>query len=436
MNPLTFADLISPDPRTLPFGPFGLGGQLPPDSAVDYQQAVITGFDLADSVPDHTRRAFERLQQMHIYGVLYYELFTVVDSQAMLVLDLALAERFLDFYGGVAPFVVGAGPDKGASRPLPYQTWNDVYDALRSGAHARLLLSPRSGATPFRFTGMFDSLLRWARIEGLLIGQRNRRLDRILHNFRTNAAHPRFTGTVMPVNSARSILDLAEIINQLWGHPTPGGRLYPTPLERPIVIVGWTTERRWTQFELFKLPEEPLTETTFIALRAVPDDDLTIYHSIYETTRYPTELLWGPGNERDLRAWASAAPNDVDTVTYLDRLFLVRTRDDAVDPPMRPNVAAGRTGRDRNGHWHLVRADYPNDAYGHVQQRVSQKPPTGDQQRCTRVGQCANCAVDVLSTGHLDTMIHTLQDNGVAVTRERPGSVAVPSPFSWRIPAR
>jgi hypothetical protein len=345
MDPLTFNDLVAPDRRTLNFGPLGLGGALPPDVAVQHQQAVVTRFALADNVPDHTRLAFERLQRMHIYGVLCYDLFTVADSQAMLVLDLALAERFLDFYNGEAPFVIAKGDDKGAGRPLTYRTWTDVFEALHRGSHAGLLLQPVSGASAFRFTGMFDSLLNWARAERLLVGQHNRQLDPVLNNFRNYAAHPRFTSTVMPVDSARSILDLAEIINQLWDNPTPGGRLYPAPLARPVMVVGWTIDRQWTQFELFKLPYARLTETSFIALRAVPNDELTSYNSVYETTRYPAELLWGPGTEAQLQAWAPTAPTDTDSVTYLDRYFLVREHDGEVDLPMRPSIAAGRMSR-------------------------------------------------------------------------------------------
>ena len=36
----------------------------------------------------------------------------------------------------------------------------------------------------------------------------------------------------MPVDAARMIGDVAEIISQLWGAPTPGGRLYPAPARR------------------------------------------------------------------------------------------------------------------------------------------------------------------------------------------------------------
>jgi hypothetical protein len=34
----------------------------------------------------------------------------------------------------------------------------------------------------------------------------------------------------MPADAARTISDLAEIINQFWGSATPGGRLYPAPI--------------------------------------------------------------------------------------------------------------------------------------------------------------------------------------------------------------
>jgi hypothetical protein len=286
-----------------------------------------------------------------------------------------------------------------------------------------------SGARAFRFTGMFDSLLNWARAERLLVGQHNRQLDRVLNNFRNYAAHPRFTSTVMPVDSARSILDLAEIINQLWDNPTPGGRLYPAPLVRPVMVVGWTINREWTQFELFKLPYARLTETSFIALRAVPNDELTSYNSVFETTRYPAELLWGPGTEAQLQAWATTAPTDTDSVTYLDRYFLVREHNGEVDLPMRPSIAAGRTGTGRDGHWHLVRSDYPLDAFGHVRLRAGLITPPTDQRPCARMGACPNCAVESLGSGRLDTMLRTLEREGVTLTPERPVVIAVPSPF-------
>ena len=55
---------------------------------------------------------------------------------------------------------------------------------------------------------------------------------------RNNVAHPHYH-LAMPPDSARAIRDLAEIINRLWGHPTPGGRLYPAPLTREPMVIAW-----------------------------------------------------------------------------------------------------------------------------------------------------------------------------------------------------
>ena len=46
----------------------------------------------------------------------------------------------------------------------------------------------------------------------------------------------------MPVDSARTISDAAEIINHLWGSSTPGGRLYPAPVRSEIQVVAWRTD--------------------------------------------------------------------------------------------------------------------------------------------------------------------------------------------------
>lgn len=79
---------------------------------------------------------------------------------------------------------------------------------------------------------MLDSLLRWARGEGLLRGQRNRRRESLLKKFRNNVAHGSGDHLVMPTDTARDISEAAEIINQLWGSATPGGHLYPAPMRR------------------------------------------------------------------------------------------------------------------------------------------------------------------------------------------------------------
>ncbi|MBV9025224.1 MAG: hypothetical protein JO362_15855, partial [Streptomycetaceae bacterium] len=89
------------------------------------------------------------------------------------------------------------------------------------------------------FNGMLNGLLAWARREGLLRGQRNRHTERSLKALRDIVAHGEYH-LETPVEAARELLDLAEFINHLWGHPTPGGRPYPAPVRRDIVAIGWS----------------------------------------------------------------------------------------------------------------------------------------------------------------------------------------------------
>ncbi|MEU0156097.1 hypothetical protein [Micromonospora fulviviridis] len=89
---------------------------------------------------------------------------------------------------------------------------------------------------------MLGDLRAWARKVGLLRGQRNRGIEQALSNLRNFVAHPTAYHLTGPVEAARTLRDLAEIINQLWGLPTPGGRRYPAPLRREVVVMAWPTD--------------------------------------------------------------------------------------------------------------------------------------------------------------------------------------------------
>jgi hypothetical protein len=53
---------------------------------------------------------------------------------------------------------------------------------------------------------------------------------------------------------------------------------------------------------------------TFLAVRGVWQDNLADFDARYELTTYPTDLLWGPGNQDDATEWlASAAPQSAAT---------------------------------------------------------------------------------------------------------------------------
>src|SRR6266536_4626657 len=116
----TLAELTTPDGGALHFGPMGLGGGMRPESAAEYQQQTIFPAQLVPEVPDGTRQSFEQLRNVFAYGVLCYDLYTFVDDQALLVLELALRERFVALYEGRIPLISRDGSDQ----PLVVRTFD------------------------------------------------------------------------------------------------------------------------------------------------------------------------------------------------------------------------------------------------------------------------------------------------------------------------
>jgi hypothetical protein len=237
----SLAELREPDELTLRFGPMGLetGRMLRPEDAARYQQEIISRADLVPAVAASTGGTFDRLRSLYADGVLSYEIFTAVDDLVQLLIEQALRDRFMEFHDGLIPFEDA----KGAVHPVAARTFEELYKAIRQENRLR---KPQKWRLPLRktgkliyFDGMLDSLLRWARGEGLLRGHRNRCQESLLKAFRNRVAHGSGDHLVMPVDTARDISDAAEIINQLWGSATPGGRLFTVPRQREVQIVAW-----------------------------------------------------------------------------------------------------------------------------------------------------------------------------------------------------
>jgi hypothetical protein len=376
MDIRTFTELTPPDERSLRFTPLGLatGGMLSPENAAEFQQRSIAPADLVPAVPEGTRSSFERLRTLHAYGVLCYDLFTVVDDLAWVVLEQALRERFVEFYGGMIPLV----GKNGAESVLLASDFEMVNKAFRQGgSHTKggwqLQLRTQEKLWPLPLT--LGPLLRWAHQERLLHRQRNRRVEEDLFDkIRNRFAHGGGFRVGMPNQSARRIRELAEIINRLWGVMTPGGRLYPAPLQRDVLVIGWSPT--WPTGEegssLVVIRAEQLAEQTepddwmYLVVLGVWDDRLWEFDARYELTMYPADLLWGPGTRRDALAWLEATAPVGDEVDYLDRVFAVRRHDGKVDPPYRASVLLGLPAEHRAGAWHVVRADFPGDCFAHV----------------------------------------------------------------------
>ncbi|MEV8516715.1 hypothetical protein [Dactylosporangium sp. NPDC051484] len=208
---------------------------------------------------------------------------------------------------------------------------------------------------------MLGHLRIWARRLGLLRGQRNRAIEQAIANLRNLAAHPGHHLTT-PVDAAGTLSDLTEIINHLWGAPTPGGRLYPAPIRREAVVLAWNaaSTRLYTALA-DTLPtwgdpdDEPLQCVIVHAVcrpgHHVPDPGLRQFDSRCEVTQYPADLLWGPGSISDAAAWYAVHQPGPDERDYLDRTFVVRHDGAELHLPMRPEVAAALPATEQSGQW-------------------------------------------------------------------------------------
>lgn len=400
MSIRTFAELATANEQTRRFTSLGFatGGMLSSEDAAEFQQQCIATADLVEAVPDSTRASFERLRTLHAYGVLCYDAFTVADDLSWVVLEQALRERFVTFYEGNVPLVA---PD-GTETVLALSDFADLGDALRArGSSLKgVKLRLRAGGT-VALPRTLAPLLVWARREHLLEGQRNRRVEQdLFHQIRNRFAHGTDFHVTMPPDSARRIRDLAEIINRLWGVLTPCGRLYPAPMTREVLAVGWSPgwETGATGASLVVTRPDQLAQDakdqdgwTYIVLRGVASDpEITSFDARYEVTAFPTDLLWGPGRRDAALAWLATVKPGSDSQPHLDRMFAIRCHAGKVFLPCRPEIMLSIPADRRAGAWHVVRADFPNDALAHVRH--------ADVSEC-RTGRIGGCPVEDVHKG-------------------------------------
>ncbi len=419
---MSLDDLRQPDDRTLRFTPLGLslGRQMRPEDAAEFQQQVVAQFELAPQVAEATRRSFEDLRTIFPQGLFCYEIFTLVNDRALLVLEQALRDRFVGYHRGTVTFV---DPATNSRHAVQVGNYEHVQEALKAHRTWQLLLD--NGQT-LKFNGMLGGLRAWARQLGMLRGQRNRATEQALSNLRNLVAHPTGYHLVTPVDAARTLRDLAEIINHLWGELTPGGRLYPAPLRREVVVLAWDSAgaRIYTALanQLSNAVDPTDQPWQCIILRAVfrpdqriADPGLTEYDSRHEITNYPTELLWGPGTITDAAAWFDRHEPCPDESDYLDRTFAIRYDGSYLYLPMRVEVAASLPTTDHPGNWYVIKADHPNDAYAHVRNLLV---GTG----CVKRGECTNCTAETVSVGRHQDAVASMSDR----TTPLPPDVATP----------
>lgn len=411
--------LREPDQRALHFTPWGLGAPMQPEANAEYLQKVLATLDLAPQVAEGTQRSFDRLRGMVPYGILNYEIFTAVADLALLTIEQALRDRFLDYHRGTVMFVDPTGAD----REFPVTGYDDVCRlAQKKGkANGKAIAAAKKASTPIpslwelrvaggsmRFDGMLASLREWARRLGLLRGQRNRGIEGALTKLRNFVAHPGGYNLGTPVDALSMLSDLAEIINQLWGQRTPGGRLYPAPVHRDVTAFAWRGG------DFFSMLAENVQHATdldegyqYAIVRAVaagPRSDLHLpqFDPLFETTSYPVDLLWGPGTRAQAAAWLETNRPEPDEFDHLDRLVALRADGGQLSMPMRPEVAAGLSAEEQRGRWYLVRADFPSDAFTHARNLESGAPG------CATDGPCRTCHAETVAIGTFAETVATL----------------------------
>lgn len=428
--------LQAADRTSLAFTPYGLG-RMEPEDAARFQQSQLSSCKLSDDVPERTRSAFERLTRLFAQGVLCYDLYTRVHDDALLRLEGALRDRFVQWCGGSVTFedVAGTLPPYSADVTTP-QSVSDVCRGLpRGSGRRRPKWRLRVDGKLIVFNGMLASLMRWARCAGLLRGQRARKVELGLVDQRNSAAHGEY-GIDTPVDAVRALRNLAEFINQLWGHPTPGGRLYPAPVPREIAVIAWNdagsirlgTPDAFAGAEDTEGYSHVVVRSASLPGMQVEDSHWMEFDTWFETTQYPTEYLWGPGGRSEVLAWLDAEGPQGDSVDILDRVFMIRSSGDQVYPPMRPEIVIGLDTTLRQGTWHTVRADFPVDAFNHV--RGGTDPSSG---HTNRPGDCPACAVQELGRGSYAEALGAAEVVLGPLSPARPLAVRIPESLHWPV---
>jgi hypothetical protein len=394
-EPESLDDLLSEDEMTLRFTPLGFstgGLVMAPEAALDKLKNAIATAELVSDVPDEVRRHFARLRKLYLYGLLEYDLFTLVEDLVHLVLEAAFRWRFVSYYESRVPIVV-----KGEPATLLASSFDVVREAVK--LHWRLDINGQPGPLPLDLTRLFA----WARREGLLVGQRSRMQDEDIAKSRNHAAHPVDYTVTMPVDAGHAVSNAAEIINKLWGVDTPGGRLFPGPIARvPRAIAlapdGFSTVEFPTLLGV-REDDPKYREWVYMIYLGALDECLVrvggggpkpSHRPGFQTTLYPCELLWGPGSRNELISQVDRFEDATlyDEVEYLDRVFVIRVVGDRPDDARSPEdfIASSETG----GVWHIIRADHPLQAWCHV--RDHPDPPLSDM----KDGYCPACPVTEL----------------------------------------
>jgi hypothetical protein len=128
-----------------------VGGAAAPEAAAENHNRLTTQLDLLASVPDAVRKSFDRIRSIYRQGLFCYDLYTVAGDQARLLIELALQERFVEFYGGTVLFT----DRQGNTQTITASSFEEVHRGIRGpdGRPKHWKIQLRNGRPGFQFTG-------------------------------------------------------------------------------------------------------------------------------------------------------------------------------------------------------------------------------------------------------------------------------------------
>jgi hypothetical protein len=387
---------------TLHFGPWGLGGAMPAERCLELLNEEMAALPLPAEVPAEVSKQWDSLKELYREGLFSYQSFTRVEREAPRILEVALKVRFLEHYRREIPVVV-----EGVDAIRVVRTFDDV-DALFRG---RIEGKSVSLAGHPRFNASLTSLLKWARAERYLYGQRNRVREEMTVLIRNHLQHSEFDLIVAPPDALRTMSEIHQMIRRLWCHDTAGRDAYPGPARRSPWVVGFgPREGEGTWFPIDLIPEADTRERenrTWFVVMATDREHPLDWQLGFEVTATPIDPLWGPGSW-DAMVDAVSQQGDTwgeDEVEVLDRVFYIRVRNGVVEPSRSEEQLMGLASASGD-RWYVVRADDPRAAAAHVNRLAAGI--------CNRIqGWCSNCARDGI---HVDGLLASSQRDTV-VTR-------------------
>jgi hypothetical protein len=392
------------DTGSLYFTSVGLTGPLAPAHSAEIFAGWMRHVALVDDVPEDIRRNFDRVRRLFLYGLLERDLFSIAGHQAHFVLEGALRHRFVSFYDGEIPLCRSDVPET-----LKVGTFNDYFNQ-RSRLKGCQLRTSDDGREPLPFN--YPALYRWARRRQLLSGQRNVGVFEYLVNRRNDVAHPEAYEDELPPWVARGMADVSEIINKLWGHDTEGGRMFPGPVHRRLRCAALSPDHTATvtfgSLEGIQT-DERAAEWTFALFLAAEREELVDFdwqaigrqcfkhEPGFQMTDYPTDQIVGPAPREEILEFIKDHDVDAhtDAVSFQDRVFFIRSGSGNERPEF-PRAAcdlASFDDADESACWHVVRADFPMDAWVRIRDLAEDETPVaaGTEIVAQLVGDEAAC---------------------------------------------